>query len=67
MKKTKIKKWIDDLEKAVEQKYGKKGEIMTFEVKTCMDPKGNMFAHVEAVVDFEGDDNSYKVAKDYDL
>lgn len=67
MKKTYIKKRIDDLDKAVEQKYGKKGEIMTFEVKTCMDPKGNMFAHVEAVVDFEGDDNSYKVAKDYDL
>lgn len=67
MKKTYIKNRIDDLEKAVEQKYGKKGEIMTFEVKTCMDPKGNMFAHVEAIVDFEGDDNSYKVSVDYEL
>lgn len=67
MKKTYIKKRIDDLVKAAELKYGKKAEIMTFEVKTCMDPKGNMFSHVEAVVDFEGDDNSYKVAKDYDL
>lgn len=67
MKKTNIKKMIDDLVKAAELKYGKKAEIMTLEVKTCIDPEGKLFAHVEAIVDIEGDDNSYKVAKDYDL
>ena len=34
MKKTFIKRTIDDLVKAVELKYGKKCELMTFEVKT---------------------------------
>lgn len=67
MKKTFIKRTIDDLVKAVELKYSKKCELMTLAVTTQMEPSGNLFAHVEAVVNIEGDKQSYKVSKDYDL
>lgn len=67
MKKTFIKNKIDDLVKSVELKYGKKCELMTLNMKTCITAEGEMFAHAEAVVNLEGDDQSYKVEKDYDL
>lgn len=67
MKKTFIKNKIDDLVKSVELKYGKKCELMTLNMKTCITAEGEMFAHAEAVVNLEGDNQSYKVEKDYDL
>lgn len=67
MKKTHIKKMIDYLVKSVEQKFGKKCELMTLNMKTCITKKGEVYAHVGAVVDIEGDKNSYKVEKDFDL
>ena len=67
MRKTFIKKSIDDLVKSVELKYGKKCELMTLNLKTCITGEGEMFAHAEAIVNLEGDDQSYKVEKDYDL
>lgn len=67
MKKTYIKNRVDDLVKAVETKYGKKCEVMTLSLKTQMDPKGTLFVHAEAIVDFEGDENSYQVTRDFDL
>ena len=68
MKKTYIKKRIDDLVKAAETKFGKKCEIMTLNMKTQLDPKdGSLFCHAEAIVDVEGDEQSYLVMKDYDL
>ena len=49
MKKTYIKKRIDDLVKAAETKFGKKCEIMTLNMKTQLDPKdGSLFCHAEA-------------------
>lgn len=67
MKKTHIKKMIDDLVKSVEQKFGKKCELMTLNMKTCITKEGEVYAHVDSVVDIEGDKNSYKVEKDFDL
>ena len=67
MKKTFIKRTIDDLVKSVELKYGKKCEVMTLQMETMIDREGQLFVHAEAIVDFDGDDNSYKVKKDYDL
>lgn len=67
MKKTFVKNKIDDLTKAVEQRFGKKCEIMTLQVETMIDKEGKLFAHMEAVVDLEGAGQSYKVEKDYDL
>ena len=67
MKKTFIKKAIDELVKSVEQEFGKKCEVMQMQMKTCVTGEGEMFAHAEAVVDLEGDENSYKVGKDFDL
>lgn len=67
MKKTHIKKMIDDLVKSVEQKFGKKCELMTLNMKTCITKEGEVYAHADAVVDIEGDKNSYKVEKDFDL
>lgn len=67
MKKTYIKNKVDDLMKAVETKYGKKCEIMKLDMGTHVTGKGELFVHVEAIVNVEGDENSYKVTKDYDL
>lgn len=67
MKKTFVKNKIDDLTKAVEQRFGKKCEIMTLQVMTMIDKEGKLFAHMETVVDLEGAGQSYKVEKDYDL
>lgn len=67
MKKTFIKRTIDDLVKAVETKYGKKCEVMTLTLKTQMDPSGSLFVHAEAIVDFDGDEHSYQVSRDFDL
>ena len=67
MKKTYIKKRVDDLVKAVETKYGKKCEVMTLSMKTQRDPSGSLFIHAEAIVDFDGDENSYQVTQDFEL
>lgn len=67
MKKTYIKKRIDDLLKEAETKFGKKCEIMTLNMTTQMTGDGELFAHVVAIVDPEGDENSYEVTKDFDL
>lgn len=67
MKKTYIKNKVDDLVKAVETKFGKKCEVMTLQLKTQMNTDGTLFVHAEAIVDFDGDEHSYEVTKDYDL
>ena len=68
MKKTHIKKMIDDLVKSVEQKFGKKCELMTLNMKTCITKKAELFIHVEASISEPGEDGkTFKITKDVDL
>lgn len=67
MKKTAIKRIVDDLVKSVELKYAKKCEIMTLSLATQITGEGELFVHAEAIVNLDDDENSYSVSKDYDL
>jgi len=69
MKKTQLKKCLDEMFSAVEQKYGKKKyEVMEMSAKTCITKEGELFLHMEATLSSnKPTDPSYAVSKDFDL
>lgn len=68
MKKTFIKKTLDEFYRVLAENYGRKCEVQKIELKTCINRKAELFVRVEAVVDLPDDDkNSYKISKDFDL
>lgn len=68
MKKTFIKKTVDEFYKALSETYGRKFEVQQIEMKTCINRKAELFVHVEAIVDLPDDDeHSYRIGKDFDL
>ena len=68
MKRGKIKEALADLFKSMDLRGYKKCEIMDLRMKTCITGKGELFAHVEAVICEPGEDGeTFKVEKDFDL
>ena len=68
MKKTFIKKTVDEFYKVLKENYGSKCEVQAIELKTCINKEAQLFVRVVAVVDLPDDDeHSYKVSKDFDL
>lgn len=68
MKRSYIRKVIGEVFKAMDQSGYGKCEIMKMGIETRLSNKGELFAHVEAVIDEPGKDGkSYLVSKDFDL